>query len=165
MKEADLKKEDFLIVWHCIHRYALEATEDNYQTGCIGFIKAIRAFDASKNYAFATFAYRCILNEILSNQRKKQIQTFYIEQEELIKTQDNLGLNTPVELLESLKKSIHQLKCNERQKEILFNYFYELAFGNPITQEQLSKQLGCTVGVTYGLIRKTREKIAHYYPV
>lgn len=39
--------------------------EDLVQCGCIGLIKAVNGFDCDKGYQFATFAVRCIENEIL----------------------------------------------------------------------------------------------------
>lgn len=38
--------------------------DDLVQIGCIGLMKAIETFDMSKNTAFATYASRCIMNEI-----------------------------------------------------------------------------------------------------
>ena len=44
--------------------------EEIFQIGCIGLMKAINTFDASKNIKLATYASRCIKNEILMYLRK-----------------------------------------------------------------------------------------------
>lgn len=54
------KKYDFQII-----------DDDMTQVGIIGLIKAVKAFDTTKGYQFATFAKTCIENEILMYLRTK----------------------------------------------------------------------------------------------
>lgn len=63
-------EDDFNMVWDAIHKYGFDTTEDNFQIGCIGLLKASRRYDESKA-KFSTFAYRCILNELLMYYRSK----------------------------------------------------------------------------------------------
>ena len=50
--------------------------EDLISVGSIGLIKAVKSFDAHKNIKLATYASRCIENEILMHLRKtKKIKT------------------------------------------------------------------------------------------
>ncbi len=46
------------------------STEDLVSIGTIGLMKAVRTFDPEKNIKFATYASRCIENEILMHLRK-----------------------------------------------------------------------------------------------
>ena len=46
------------------------ATEDLISIGTIGLMKAVRTFDPNKNIKLATYASRCIENEILMHLRK-----------------------------------------------------------------------------------------------
>ena len=46
------------------------ATEDLVSIGTIGLMKAVRTFDPNKNIKLATYASRCIENEILMHLRK-----------------------------------------------------------------------------------------------
>ena len=54
--------------------------EELFQIGCIGLIKAINTFKAEKNNKLATYASRCIENEILMyfRARKKTAQDVYL---------------------------------------------------------------------------------------
>jgi len=38
--------------------------DDWFQDGCVGLVKACKSFDSSKGCTFATYACRCILNEL-----------------------------------------------------------------------------------------------------
>lgn len=44
--------------------------DDYYDVGMIGLIKAVDSFDKSKGYAFSSYAFRCIANEIKMETRK-----------------------------------------------------------------------------------------------
>ena len=81
IKQGDQEAKNRLIehnlrlVAHIIKRYyaSLKDQEDLISIGTIGLIKAASTFDNSKGTRFATYASRCIENEILMhfrNQRK-----------------------------------------------------------------------------------------------
>ena len=57
-------------------------TEDLVSIGSIGLIKAINTFDANKNIKLATYASRCIENEILMFLRKSSNQRSEISLDE-----------------------------------------------------------------------------------
>lgn len=88
MQQGDKKARDKLIehnlrlVAHIIKKYysASHEQEDLISIGTIGLIKAISTFDASKGTRLATYAARCIENEILMHFRgiKKSAQDVYI---------------------------------------------------------------------------------------
>ena len=44
--------------------------DDMFQTGCVGLIKAAKAFNPDKGYTFSTYAFPIIRNEILMSFRK-----------------------------------------------------------------------------------------------
>lgn len=48
---------------------------DLFQTGCVGLIKAAKAFDPNAGCTFSTFATRCILNQIRLSFRTKSVPT------------------------------------------------------------------------------------------
>lgn len=51
---------------------AVNDTEDMVSIGSVGLLKAARTFDPCKGIKFATYASRCIKNEILMHLRKEQ---------------------------------------------------------------------------------------------
>lgn len=88
MQQGDKKARDKLIehnlrlVAHIIKKYysATHEQEDLISIGTIGLIKAISTFDCCKGTRLATYAARCIENEILMHFRgiKKSSQDVYI---------------------------------------------------------------------------------------
>lgn len=71
-KEGDKKATDEIIqknlglVWSVVHRFCGRGceSEDLFQIGCIGLLKAIRRFDESYEVAFSTYAVPMIMGEI-----------------------------------------------------------------------------------------------------
>ena len=56
--------------------------EDLVSIGCLGLIKAITTFDIDKNFKLATYASRCIENEILMHLRKTRKQRLEVSIDE-----------------------------------------------------------------------------------
>ena len=76
-KKGDIEAKRILIeknmrlVAHIVKKYSYpeDQFEDLIQTGTIGLIKAISSFKAEKGTRLATYAARCIENEILMSLR------------------------------------------------------------------------------------------------
>ena len=72
-KKGDIEAKRILIeknmrlVAHIVKKYSYpeDQFEDLIQTGTIGLIKAVNSFDCAKGNRFATYAAKCIENEIL----------------------------------------------------------------------------------------------------
>ena len=66
--------ENQKLVYYLVKKF--NVVPDNYEdfvsVGTIGLIKAVATFDASKDIKFATYAARCIENEILMYMRKEK---------------------------------------------------------------------------------------------
>lgn len=79
-KEGDLKARDVLIernlrlVAHIVKKYqgAEEDLDDLLSIGTIGLIKAVSTFDMTKGIRLATYAARCIDNELLMMFRSRK---------------------------------------------------------------------------------------------
>ena len=88
MKKGDTNAKNLLIehnlrlVAHIIKKYYYnnKEQEDLISIGTIGLIKAVSTFDSDKGSKFATYASKCIENEILMYFRgkKKEAQDLYI---------------------------------------------------------------------------------------
>lgn len=80
MKEGNLEARNILIernlrlVAHIMKKYYTQASdqEDLISIGTIGLIKGIESFDASKGARLATYAARCVENEILMHFRSQK---------------------------------------------------------------------------------------------
>lgn len=77
MVEENIKLVSFVIqrYVHSTPNPVLFQWDDLFQTGCIGLIKAAKAFDPHAGYAFSSFATRCILNQIRMSFRTKSVPT------------------------------------------------------------------------------------------
>ncbi|UKI28551.1 MAG: sigma-70 family RNA polymerase sigma factor [Clostridium sp.] len=52
------------LVYYLVHKSGFDNTEDNYQIGLIGLIRAVDTFDIYSSYSFSTYAAKCIKNEL-----------------------------------------------------------------------------------------------------
>lgn len=70
MSEFDKEIEANLpLVTHVLQKYYHKWTEDMFQDGCVGLIKAVRTFDEDKKLAKSTYYCTCIKNEIALQHR------------------------------------------------------------------------------------------------
>ena len=89
-KNGDNKAKDKLIehnlrlVVYVAKKYEVNTSylEDLISIGCLGLIKAISTFDIDKNFKLATYASRCIENEILMHLRKTSKQKLEVSIDE-----------------------------------------------------------------------------------
>ena len=145
-------------------------TEDLISIGTIGLMKAINTFDASKSIKLATYASRCIENEILMYLRKnnKQLEVSIDEPlnvdwdgNELLLS-DILGTDEDViyrdlETQADLKLLHQALKTlNGREKMII-----ELRFGlhSKDGEELTQKQVADLLGISQSYISRLEKKI------
>ena len=165
MNKGDEKAKNILIernlrlVAHISKKYSTTNIEsdDLISIGTIGLIKAINSFDYSKNIRLATYAARCIDNEILmfirSNKKRK---TEIFLNEAIGKDKDDNEI-TLIDIIENqemcvddeidLRYKIKQLY--QKMKEILKDrekLILELRFGlggkRPQTQHEIAEKLG-----------------------
>lgn len=130
--------------------------EDLISIGTIGLVKAINTFKADKNIKLATYASRCIENEILMYLRKNNKIRYEISLDEplnidydgnelllgdIVGTEDDL---VEQEMMKSDQRKLfyEALKdLNEREKEILI-LRYGLSNQDELTQKDVAKLLG-----------------------
>lgn len=146
-REEDIEK-DFKIVWGAIHKYGFEPSEDNFQIGCIGLLKAHRKFDKTKKYRFTTFAYRCIANEIFMHYRSKSrtlIEKNSTSLEEALSSgSSDFGYyDEALETESDLKNIIYQAidkVCKNENRQIFYDVCTKRMNGDAITQTEIAKQ-------------------------
>ena len=85
---TDLIEHNLRLVSHIIKKYYAnyDEQEDLVSIGTIGLIKAIDSFDADKGVRLATYAARCVENEILMYFRSKK------------KDSGNISVNEPIDV-------------------------------------------------------------------
>ena len=131
--------------------------EDLISIGTIGLVKAINTFKADKNIKLATYASRCIENEILMYLRKNNKIRYEISLDEPLNIDydgnelllgDIVGTDDDLVEQEMMKSDQRKLfyealkDLNEREKEILI-LRYGLSNHDELTQKDVAKLLGC----------------------
>ena len=147
--------------------------EDLISIGTIGLVKAINTFKADKNIKLATYASRCIENEILMYLRKNNKIRYEISLDEplnidydgnelllgdIVGTEDDL---VEQEMMKSDQRKLfyEALKdLNEREKEILI-LRYGLSNHDELTQKDVAKLLGISQSYISRLEKKIIKKL------
>lgn len=130
-------------------------TEDLVSIGTIGLMKAVNTFDYTKNIKLATYASRCIENEILMYLRKTENSKIELSFDEPLSTdwdgnemtlRDVLGTE-PDEISQNIeyedeKKLLRKIVSNlpEKEKNIM-NRRFGLNGYKALTQKQLADEL------------------------
>lgn len=143
--------------------------EDLISIGSIGLIKAVKTFCPEKNIKLATYASRCIENEILmflrkSSQRRNEIsidEPLNIDWDgnelllsDILGTDEdtvNRGIESEVEK-QLLKREIDKL--DERERQIM-----QMRFGLINGKEMTQKQVADTVGISQSYISRLEKRI------
>lgn len=163
MKNSDpdaralLIERNLRLVSHIVKKYYSKTndTDDLISIGTIGLIKAIDSFDADKNIRLATYAGRCIENEILMyfrNIRKNSGDVYLNDSLENDKDGNPLTIQDTIsdsrDLAEDLEKKVRWEKVSkiienledEREKEIII-LRYGLDNSEPLTQREVARRL------------------------
>ncbi len=130
--------------------------EDLISIGTIGLIKAVNSFDPDKNIKLATYASRCIENEILMVLRRSSRLRMEVSLDEPLNTDwdgnelllsDILGTEPDLvskQLDADVEKQLLYLaisKLGEREKRIV-SLRYGLAGGREYTQKEVADMMG-----------------------
>ncbi len=143
--------------------------EDLISIGTIGLIKAVNTFNSGKNIKLATYASRCIENEILMYLRKINAQRTEVSFDEPLNTDwdgnelllsDILGtdedeVSRPLEDdadRQMLMEAIDSLE--EREREIIL-----LRFGLPQGREYTQKEVADMLGISQSYISRLEKRI------
>jgi RNA polymerase sporulation-specific sigma factor len=152
---------------------ASEENEDMISIGSIGLIKAIDAYDPTKGTRLATFAARCIENEILMHLRslKKHRGKISINEPigvdkegneitltDVLGTENDMVTEDVENRLEQ-KRIIEQMKkLNKREKYVL-ELRFGLFTGLRNTQREIAKALGISRSYVSRIEKKAIEKL------
>lgn len=143
--------------------------EDLVSIGAIGLIKAVSTFNSDKNTKFATYASKCIKNEILMDLRKttkdeniketstkidaegKEVQLFELLGTDNDVTEKNIDEEVDKELL---KKAFMYL--NQREQEIISLRY---GMGTIKEEEKTQKEVADKLGISQSYISRLEKKI------
>ena len=181
-KTGDKKAKSILIernlrlVAHIVKKYQIpnKDIDELISIGTVGLIKAIDSFDVTKGTRLATYASRCIENEILMlfrNNKKQKSETFLQDPIGVDKEGNEISL---IDVLSSEKDSVIdkvemklQIKAlynkmnsalTEREEEIL-KMRYGLKDGKCKTQREIAGMLGISRSYVSRIEKKALKKL------
>lgn len=185
MKEGDelarnkLIEHNLRLVAHIVKKFnhQNDLTEDLISIGTIGLIKGVESFKTGKGTKLATYAARCIENEILmflrtlkksnrdislhspigQDQEGNEINLFDILEAENEDIMDYLQLNMQ---LSRLKK--HFTILDDREKRVLI-YRYGLNNEAELTQKEIAKMLGISRSYVSRIEKRALLKVFRAY--
>ncbi|MBQ9552878.1 MAG: RNA polymerase sporulation sigma factor SigK [Clostridia bacterium] len=173
--QKKLVEHNLRLVAHIIKKYYAQSgeEEDLISIGTIGLIKAVNSFDYGKGTRLATYASRCIENEILMYFRAQR------------KTAQDISMNEPIDadsegnpltlsdviyeeddIAEKIDDSIRtkmlytlieQLE-DEREKRIVIMR-YGLYNRKPLTQQQVAQRLGISRSYVSRIEKRVLERL------
>jgi len=143
--------------------------EDLISVGTIGLIKAVNTFDPEKKIKLATYASRCIENEILMylrrNNKVKAEISFYeplntdwdgnkLLLSDILGTDNDIVYNLIEDEVDKQLLFIAMKKLSEREKEII-----KLRFGLTGKGEKTQKQVADILGISQSYISRLEKRI------
>lgn len=144
-------------------------TEDLISVGTIGLIKAVNSFDTGKNIKLATYASRCIENEILMHLRRVVRLKVEVSLDEPLNVDwegnellmsDILGTE-PDLVSKDIESSVEKQllwqalkKLNKRERVIM-----KMRFGLLGTKEKTQKEVADLLGISQSYISRLEKKI------
>ncbi len=152
-----LIERNLRLVAHIVKKYysSNENSDDLVSIGTIGLIKGIDSYKGGKNTRLATYASRCIENEILMYFRALKKNSNEVSLEETIDTDKDGNSLSLIDVLsvedtisddlyikfqtEKLQKAVCE-KLDERERKII-SLRYGLTGNVPLTQRETAKKL------------------------
>lgn len=170
-----LIERNLRLVSHIVKKYYSKTndTDDLISIGTIGLIKAIDSFNPEKGIKLATYASRCIENEILMyfrNIRKNATDVYLGDSIEMDKDGTPLTIQETIsdsrDLAEDLETKIKweqvsriiQNISDEREKEIII-LRYGLNNKKPLTQREVAQRLNISRSYVSRIEKKVLEDI------
>ena len=175
--QGDLEARNLLVehnlrlVAHIVKKYYAQTgdQDDLISIGTSGLIKGISTFKSDKNVRLATYASRCIENEILMHLRKTSSQKTELSLDEPLNTDwdgnelllsDVLGTENdlvmrPIEAdvdRQLLRQALDRLEPRER-------HIISLRFGLDGAREQTQKEVADRLGISQSYISRLEKRI------
>lgn len=175
-----LIERNLRLVAHIVKKYsnAGRDADDLISIGTIGLIKAITTFDNSKGTRLATYAARCIENEILMTIRSnKKIQNQLSLQDPIgidkegneISLLDILGTESDTVLDEVEKKlqtgKLYKImdKVLKKRERIVLELRYGLSNGTIKTQREIAQMLGISRSYVSRIEKRAIKKLSREF--
>ena len=170
-----LIERNLRLVAHIMKKYYAITSdqEDLISIGTIGLIKGISTFDASKGARLATYAARCVENEILMHFRAQKKTAQDVSLSDFIETgtdgaalslmdvvsdeDDLLETVSNRESLQALRQAVQQVLTDQEQQVIALRY--GLAGNLPLRQREVAEKTGISRSYVSRIEKRALEKL------
>ncbi|MBR2312694.1 MAG: RNA polymerase sporulation sigma factor SigK [Clostridia bacterium] len=146
------------LVAHIVRKYygTAKNSEDLVSIGTIGLVKAVDTFNPTNGTRFATYAAKCIQNEILMHFRaQKKLscevsinETIDVDRDgnpltyiDVIATEDNIEEEVDKHIKSTRVRRLVETVLDTREREIIY-LRYGLSGDQPLTQREVAELLG-----------------------
>lgn len=170
-----LIEHNLRLVSHIVKKYYSKTndTDDLISIGTIGLIKAIDSFDVDKNTRLATYASRCIENEVLMHFRniRKTSQDLYMSDPidmdkdgnpltliDIVSDGTDMAEDLELKLKSETLFSLIQSLNDPREKEIII-LRYGLNNKKPLTQREVAEHLHISRSYVSRIEKKVLQKL------
>nr|WP_055667953.1 RNA polymerase sporulation sigma factor SigK [Desnuesiella massiliensis] len=182
LKNGDLNAKNILVernlrlVAHIVKKYSYPGKDidDLISIGTVGLIKAIDSFDYTKGTRLATYAARCIENEILMlirNNKKSKGEVYLQDPIGIDKEGNEISLldvlsseeDSILEIVESkiqIKKLYNKINSSLHERErLIIEMRYGLIDGKAKTQREIAKLLGISRSYVSRIEKRALKKL------
>ena len=176
---AKLIEHNLRLVAHIIKKYyaSFKDQDDLISIGTIGLIKAVSTFRPEKNTRFATYASRCIENEVLMHFRnkRKSAQDVYISDPidtdkegnsltlmDIMAEDDNIVDKIDLNIKSEQLYRFVARNLDERERKIIV-LRYGLGGVRPLTQREVAKSLNISRSYVSRIEKKALEKLKYEF--
>lgn len=176
-----LIERNLRLVAHIVKKYTVteKEVEDLISIGTIGLIKAIDTFDPEKGIKLATYAARCIENELLMwyRSQRKQSKEVYLNDSigadregneisliDIIETEDE-DVAERMEREEKVARIRRLIKncLTERETQIICLRYGLNANGKEVTQREIAAMYGISRSYVSRIEKKALQKLRNSY--
>ena len=163
------------LVAHIVKKYYTQSCDqdDLISIGTIGLIKGISTFKPDRNVRLATYASRCIENEILMHFRSQRKLQGEVSLSDTLDAEGEAGslslmdvIRVDDNMLEELSakdagKAVRQCveKCLDEREKLVITLRYGLTGENPLTQREIAQQCGISRSYVSRIEKKALEKL------
>ena len=145
------------------------SVDDLTSIGTMGLIKAVKSFIPSKNIKFATYASRCVENEILMYLRKRANRNIDISMDEALSTDSEGNELNLIDVLYTQENEISKTMEEESNRQIVWRSLDKLPvrekeivimrFGLNGNEEKTQKEVADIIGISQSYISRLEKKI------
>lgn len=179
---AELIEHNLRLVAHIVKKYysSNKNQDDLISIGTIGLIKAVDSFDPSNGARFATYAGKCLQNEILMyfrSQKKLSAEvsmneTIDVDKEgnpltwgDIIATEDTIADDLDIKLRSARAVAIIGSELSRREREVI-SMRYGIGGRRAVTQREVAQKLGISRSyvsrIEGAALEKIKESLSRY---